>query len=124
MTSQKSFLGNPVVYGPSIRNSTADGMSILEMTHLTADQTGEYRCHARNDHSEVSTSCYLKIYDAKTAGDKEAPLFVLSMRGKLFGGCRTYKLTPYSTLNKFTSDVYHTQENDLVIDCKVRGNPR
>ncbi len=70
-----------MVYGPSIRNSTADGMSILEMTHLTADQTGEYKCQARNDHSEVSTSCYLKIYEAKAAGDKEAPLFVLSMRG-------------------------------------------
>lgn len=56
-------------------------MSILEMTHLTADQTGEYKCQARNDYSEISTSCYLKIYDAKVAGDKEAPLFVLSMRG-------------------------------------------
>lgn len=88
---RKSFylqiVGNPLVYGPSIRNLTADGMGVLEMTHLTADQTGEYKCQARNDHSEVFTSCYLKIYDAKVAGDKEAPLFVLSMRGnnlKLF----------------------------------------
>lgn len=70
-----------MVYGPTIRNSTADGMSIVEMTRLTADQTGEYKCQARNDFSEVSTSCYLKIYDAKVAGDKEAPLFVLSIRG-------------------------------------------
>lgn len=80
---KNSISGNPIVYGPSIRNSTADGMSILEMTHLTADQTGEYKCHARNDHSEVFTSCYLKIYEAKSAGDKEAPLFALSMRGNI-----------------------------------------
>lgn len=89
------------------------------MTHLTADQTGEYKCQARNDHSEVFTSCYLKIYEAKIAGDKEAPLFVLSMRGK------THNTFLYNllTILLFT-DVHHSQENDLVIDCKVRGNPR
>lgn len=96
-------------------------MSILEMTHLTADQTGEYKCHARNDHSEVFTSCYLKIYEAKVAGDKEAPLFVLSMRGNFEN---SIQLTQKCSKIKFISDVYHTQENDLVIDCKVRGNPR
>lgn len=74
--------GNPLQYGPNLRNLTAEGMSIIEINNLTTDHTGEYKCVARNNNCEISTSCYLKVYDAKTEGDQEAPLFVLSMRGE------------------------------------------
>lgn len=74
--------GNPLVYGPNIRNVTAESMSSVELTNLTAENTGEYKCVVRNNNSEATTSCYLKVYDAKTEGHREAPLFVLSMRGK------------------------------------------
>ena len=74
--------GNPIVYGPTLRNVTTEGLSIIEISGLKADQTGEYKCVAKNNNSEVSTSCYLKVYDAKAEGAMEAPLFVLSMRGK------------------------------------------
>lgn len=74
--------GNPLQYGPNLRNLTAEGMSIIEINNLTTDHTGEYKCVARNNNCEIFTSCYLKVYDAKTEGDQEAPLFVLSIRGE------------------------------------------
>lgn len=74
--------GNPLVYGPNCRNTTSEGASIVEITNLTTDHTGEYKCVARNNYTEATTQCYLKVYDAKVEGSKEAPLFVLSMRGK------------------------------------------
>lgn len=73
--------GNPLQYGPNVRNLTAESMSIVELSSITPEQTGEYKCLAKNDFSEVATSCYLKVYDAAVEGDKEAPLFVLSIRG-------------------------------------------
>lgn len=78
------FNGNPIVYGPNVRVLTAEGMSIVEIISLTTDHTGEYKCVARNNFCEATTACYLKVYDAKTEGDREAPLFVLSIRGKSF----------------------------------------
>lgn len=74
--------GNPLVYGPHVRNLQSEGLSIVELLNLTTDSTGEYKCVARNNNSECFTSCYLKVYDAKTEGSREAPLFVLSLRGK------------------------------------------
>lgn len=74
--------GNPLVYGPNVRVMTSEGMSIVEMINLVTEYTGEYKCIAKNQNSEASTSCYLKVYDTKAEGDKEAPLFVLSIRGK------------------------------------------
>lgn len=73
--------GNPLQYGPNCRNLTAESMSIVELSDITMEQTGEYKCLAKNDFSEVFTTSYLKVYDAVVEGDKEAPLFVLSIRG-------------------------------------------
>lgn len=75
--------GNPIQYGPNLRNLTNEGTCIVEIMNLTTDHTGEYKCVARNNNTEAVTSCYLKVYDAKTEGDQEAPLFVLSLRGLL-----------------------------------------
>lgn len=74
--------GNPIQYGPNVRNLTVEGMSVLDILKLTTDHTGEYKCVARNNNCDVSTACYVKVYDAKSEGDTEAPLFVLSIRGK------------------------------------------
>lgn len=74
--------GNPIVYGPTVRQLMLEGTSILEILKLTTDNTGEYKCVARNNNSEVATACYVKVYEAKTEGDKEAPLFNLPLRGK------------------------------------------
>lgn len=82
--------GSPLQYGPNVRNITSENMSIVEINNLVTDHTGEYKCLARNNNCEVSTTCYLKVYDAKVVGDKEAPLFVLSMRGTALNCKRTY----------------------------------
>lgn len=82
--------GNPIQYGPNVRMVTAEGMSIIEIFNLTTDHTGEYKCVARNNSGEISTACYLKVYDAKGEGDKEAPLFVLSIRGECHCRRRTH----------------------------------
>lgn len=76
--------GNALQYGPTLRNSTSEGLSIVEISNLTTDHTGEYKCVAKNPNTEVATSCYLKVYDGKVEGDQEPPLFVLSIRGKCF----------------------------------------
>lgn len=76
--------GNPIQYGPNLRIMSSEGMSIVEIISLASEHTGEYKCTARNNDSEAVTSCYLKVYDAKTSGNREAPLFVLSIRGKSF----------------------------------------
>lgn len=73
--------GNPLVYGPNIRMTMSEGMSMVEMINLVTEYTGEYKCTAKNQNSEVSTTCYLKVYDTKAEGDQEPPLFVLSIRG-------------------------------------------
>lgn len=74
--------GNPLQYGTNVRFLTAEGTSILEILKLNLDHTGEYTCVARNNNNDISTACYLKIYEPNVEGDdEEAPLFILSIRG-------------------------------------------
>lgn len=131
--------GNPLQYGPNLRNMTNEGTSFVEIMNLTTDHTAEYKCVARNNNSEVQTACYLKVYDAKTEGDKEAPLFVLSLRGKnrlcifVANKCKLVlslvciliqTKCDIHLISRLFLDVYHAKEKDLIIDCKVRANPR
>lgn len=75
---------NPLQYGSKVRNMTSEGLSVVELLNVTAEQSGTYKCLARNNDSEVTTSCSLKVYDAKEEGDTSAPIFVLSVRGKFY----------------------------------------
>lgn len=100
--------GNPIQYGPNLRNLTSEGTSIVEIMNLTTDHTGEYKCVARNNNTEAVTSCYLKVYDAKTEGDKEAPLFVLSLRGKSSSYAHLLPTNVELLLVKQTSSVIFT----------------
>ncbi|GBP11846.1 Titin [Eumeta japonica] len=50
---------------------------------------------------EIETSCYFKVYAAQAEGDEHEPIFALPLR-----------------------DVYHSSQNDLILDTKIRGNPR
>lgn len=91
----------PMVFGPKVRNSSKDCVGAIEFMKPTADDSAEYKCVAKNGASEISTSCKLNIYPPVKPGAAEIPpTFVMGLR-----------------------DVYHSQENDLIIDCKVRGNP-
>lgn len=74
--------GNPLQYGQNVRFLTAESTTILEILKLGVEHTGEYTCVARNNNSDVSTACYLKVCEPIVEGDEEAPLFILSIRGK------------------------------------------
>lgn len=92
---------NWIVVGPKIRNLSEEGKAVLELVKVTAEASGQYKLVAKNEYSEVDTSCFLRVYSAQTEGDEQEPMFALPIR-----------------------DVYHSSENDLIIDTKVRGNPR
>ncbi|XP_036344439.1 muscle M-line assembly protein unc-89-like, partial [Rhagoletis pomonella] len=90
-----------VVAGPTVKNLSEEGKAILEVSKVTSEASGVYKCVAKNEHSEVETQCYFKVYSAQADGDEQEPMFALPLR-----------------------DVYHSSQNDLIIDTKVRGNPR
>lgn len=74
--------GNPIVYGAHIKNMTLDGLSVLAITKLKLEDSGEYKCCARNSISDISASCQLLVCEAKTKGAKSAaPLFNIGIRG-------------------------------------------
>ncbi|XP_054741014.1 muscle M-line assembly protein unc-89 isoform X2 [Anastrepha obliqua] len=90
-----------VVAGPTVKNLSEEGKAILEVSKVTSEASGVYKCVAKNEHSEIDTQCYFKVYSAQADGDEQEPMFALPLR-----------------------DVYHSSQNDLIIDTKVRGNPR
>ncbi|KAH8390355.1 hypothetical protein KR200_010964 [Drosophila serrata] len=90
-----------VVVGGNIKNLSEEGKAILEISDVTSADSGVYKCVAKNDLSEIETSCYFKVYTAQADGDESEPIFALPLR-----------------------DVYHASQNDLILDTKVRGNPR
>ncbi|XP_030387654.1 titin homolog isoform X3 [Scaptodrosophila lebanonensis] len=90
-----------VVVGGNIKNLSEEGKAIIEISNVTSADSGVYKCVAKNDLSEIETSCYFKVYAAQADGDEQEPMFALPLR-----------------------DVYHSSQNDLIIDTKVRGNPR
>lgn len=71
----------PLVWGPKIRNLSSENVASIELTEVTSENSGVYKCIAKNEHSEIETSCYLKVYSAQSEGDEQAPMFVLPMRG-------------------------------------------
>lgn len=73
--------GNPVTYGPDVKNLSVEGISVLAISKLTLEHSGEYKCWARNTDSDISTSCQLTVYEAEIKDEQEGPLFILSIRG-------------------------------------------
>lgn len=70
-----------VVVGGNIRNLSEEGKAILEIANVTAADSGVYKCVAKNDLSEIETSCYFKVYNAQADGDESEPIFALPLRG-------------------------------------------
>nr|XP_044249283.1 muscle M-line assembly protein unc-89 isoform X4 [Drosophila takahashii] len=90
-----------VVMSDNIKNLSEEGKAIIQISNVTSADSGVYKCVAKNDLSEIETSCYFKVYAAQADGDESEPIFALPLR-----------------------DVYHASQNDLILDTKVRGNPR
>lgn len=72
----------PIAYGRHVNSLTADGLSTLDIDKITMAMTGEYKCVARSPNcEEISTSCYVRVFDSRQEGDKQEPIFLLSIRG-------------------------------------------
>lgn len=72
---------NFVTVGPNINNLTEEGKAILVLSNVNSEVSGIYKCVARNEHCQVETSCYVKIYAAQADGDEQEPMFTLPLRG-------------------------------------------
>lgn len=70
-----------VKYSENVKNLSEEGKAIIELLNVTSESSGVYKCIARNDFSEIETSCYFKVYSAKTDGDEHEPIFALPLRG-------------------------------------------
>ncbi|KNC29844.1 hypothetical protein FF38_14544, partial [Lucilia cuprina] len=90
-----------VTYNDKVKNRTEADKAIIELIDVTSENSGVYKCVAKNEFSEIETSCYFKVYAAQAEGDEHEPIFALPLR-----------------------DVYHSSQNDLILDTKIRGNPR
>ncbi|XP_026841458.1 titin [Drosophila persimilis] len=69
-----------VVVGGNIKNLSEEGKAILAIENATTADSGVYKCVAKNELSEIETSCYFKVYAAQTDGDESEPIFALPLR--------------------------------------------
>lgn len=70
-----------VAYSEKVKNRTEGDKAIIELMDVTAENSGVYKCVAKNEFSEIETSCYFKVYSAQTEGDEHEPIFALPLRG-------------------------------------------
>lgn len=72
----------PVAFGSKCLNRSRDGLGTIELVSPTVDDSGDYKCVAKNGNNEISTVCKLTIY-SKTPSDDATlpPTFVMGLRG-------------------------------------------
>lgn len=71
---------NPVVFGAKTRNLSRDGLACIEFLNPNVDDSGEYKCIARNATGECSTMARLTIYKANISADVP-PTFTRPIKG-------------------------------------------
>lgn len=70
-----------LVMSENIKNLSEEGKAIIQINNVTSADSGVYKCVAKNDQSEIETSCYFKVYAAQADGDESEPIFALPLRG-------------------------------------------
>ncbi|XP_039229321.1 titin isoform X7 [Drosophila yakuba] len=91
----------PIENGAKYRRTLNDGLSCLEIKSAELSDSGIYRCIASNQNGEVETSCLVTIYEAPSSKFGTPPIFTRNIR-----------------------DAYHSQANQLTLECKVSGSPK
>ncbi|KAM3969006.1 uncharacterized protein ACR2FA_003089 isoform 2-T2 [Aphomia sociella] len=81
------------------RTKFVDGLITLEVLNAIPSDSAEYNCTVENENGSVSTSANLKVYPSFKASPIP-PTFTRSIR-----------------------DTYHLAENELVLECRIRGQP-
>lgn len=90
----------PVVYSPKCRQSNLNGLCSLELASATVEDSGLYRCWARNMGGEASTSATLEVFSGGDSADL-SPTFTRSLK-----------------------EVYNSKINEINITCHVRAAPK
>jgi len=90
----------PIAFGPKSKMSMQDGICWLNLIGVTEEDAGEYILKVRGPDNEIVSTCNLFVY---STGKEEtiAPTFTVGIK-----------------------DTYSLNENELVLDCRVRGKPR
>lgn len=91
--------GEPLQNSPKCRGRYNEGLCSLEIPAASLDDAGEYKCWARDETGEASTSCRLEVYADPGTGD----------------------IPPTFTRN--IKDTYHGKLHELQLDVHVRGLP-
>lgn len=82
-----------------IRGRYVEGLCTLEITSATEEDSGEYKCWARDETGEASTFCRLKVY--ADPGSADVP----------------------PTFTRNIKETYHPKIHELQLECHVRGSP-
>lgn len=90
----------PVVYSPKCRQTNQMGLCTLEFASVTIEDSGVYRCFARNLTGETSTSATLEVFSSGDSADL-APTFTRSLK-----------------------ESYNSKINEINITCHVRAIPK
>lgn len=90
----------PVVYSPKCRQNNQNGLCSLELQSVAVDDSGVYKCYARNTTGETSTSATLEVFSSGDSADL-SPTFTRSIK-----------------------EVYNSKINELNITCHVRAIPK
>ncbi|KAJ2954104.1 hypothetical protein O0L34_g2325 [Tuta absoluta] len=81
------------------RTKLVNGLITLEVLNAVPSDSAEYICTVENENGSVSSSANLKVYPSFEASPIP-PTFTRSIR-----------------------DTYHLAENELVLECRIRGQP-
>ncbi|OWR50433.1 Stretchin-Mlck isoform A [Danaus plexippus plexippus] len=81
------------------RSKCVDGLITLEVLNAVPSDSGEYSCTVENENGTVTSTANLKVYPSFESSPIP-PTFTRSIR-----------------------EVYHSFENELVLECRIRGQP-
>lgn len=90
----------PVVYSPKCRQNNLNGLCSLEFASVTVEDSGVYKCWARNTSGETSTSATLEVFSGGDSADL-SPTFTRSIK-----------------------ESYNSKINEINITCHVRAIPK
>lgn len=89
----------PIQNSSKIRGCYNEGLCLLEIDSTSIEDSGVYKCWARDETGECSTLCRLEVFSDPGSGDVP-PTFTHNIK-----------------------DSYHAKAHELLLECQVRGLP-
>lgn len=119
---------NPLVMSPRCRAELKDGLVTLTLLNAVLEDSGEYRVLARNQASEITSSCRLNVYETIKEASS-APIFTSTIKGRatwVIVRCSftLFLFRPFKCF-RFTAVIHHIHFTFSCDDRKVnRFNPK